>query len=197
MWLSNDSFFSQLNDYLMERVNAIISEKQKGNLSNQREYFQYRAKIEQSVIQNLVEWRSYFETCGYLAFPTQEDKLVLADSNNVSDSDIMTFNVILGFALRKYIDNYMENSENCQKLYSYYKLLKEETGKRETLAFYPHEDGFVDYLENRIWRHEEQRKAESARQLGNYCIHCGSENVASYNKKEWKCKSCGKRFRKH
>lgn len=38
---------------------------------------------------------------------------------------------------------------------------------------------------------------EKARIEGSICPHCQSENVRSYNSKEWKCHTCGKRFRKH
>jgi hypothetical protein len=193
MW-QNFGFFGNLNEFLTERINAVISEKQKHSLQILREYAQFRAKVEENVIENLVDWRAYFETVDYLGFPSETD---IKLASLLSDSDIMTFTVILNHALKGYIDNYMENSENCQILYGYYQLLKEETQRRPSLGFYPKEDGFKDYLSTRAWRHEENRKLEDARLKGNYCIFCGSENVRSYNKQEWKCYDCGKRFRKH
>jgi hypothetical protein len=186
-------FFGDLNEYLNERVNALISDKQKGNLQILREYAVHRATVEQNVILNLVDWRSYFETAN-LDNPKEIDVKLVA---LMSDSDVLTFTVVLNRALKQCIDSYEENSEHCQILYSYYKILKVETANRPSLAFYPSEDGFKDCLETRIWRHKEERKLSEARELGNYCVHCGSNNVRSYNKQEWKCYDCGKRFRKH
>jgi len=44
---------------------------------------------------------------------------------------------------------------------------------------------------------EQENLLEKARVTGSICPHCGSENVRSYGKAEWKCYTCGKRFRKH
>jgi hypothetical protein len=187
-------FFGCLGEFLNERVNALISDKQKDNLDLLSEYAEFRAKTEENVIRNLVNWRAFFETCDFMAYPSDSDVKMAC---LLSDSDVMTFTVILNLALRSYIDNYEENSEKCQLLYGFYRILKEETQRRPSLSFYQQEDGFKDFLVTRIWRHEEQRKLEDARLSGSMCIFCGSENVRSYNKQEWKCKDCGKRFRKH
>ena len=193
----NIGFFGNLNEYLIERVNALISDKQKLSLMNPREYFAHRALMEQNVIQNVVHWQNYFETCGYLTYPTVQDRDVIADCNNVSDSDLMTFTVILNHALKGYIDSYAENTANCFMLHEFYKLLKEETAKRPSLSFYPSGDGFTDYLESRIERHEQERKLEDARHSGLICIYCGSTNVKSYDSQKWHCKDCKRFFRKH
>jgi ribosomal protein S27AE len=190
-------FFGDLNEYLNERVNALISDKQKGNLQILREYAVHRATVEQNVIMNLVDWRSHFETCCYLTYPTQQDKDVITDTNNVSDSDLMTFVVCINSALKQYVDSYEENKPNCLTLYEFYKLLKNEIENRPSMSFYTAKgDGFQDYLEARCWRHEQNRRLGQARELGNICPNCKSTTDIKSNGNMWHCSNCGYNWRK-
>src|SRR3990170_4703635 len=117
------TFFDSLKYFLTEQICANISGKQKLELQNVKQYFIHCATIEQNLIQNLVDWRSFFETCDFLTYPSQVD---IGGIQNLSDSDIMTYITILNHALKNYIDNFQEQTPNCLKLHMYYKLLKNE-----------------------------------------------------------------------
>jgi hypothetical protein len=195
MW-QNLGFFGKLNEFLIQQVNAQISAKTKENLTHLRDYSAHRTKVKEQVILNLVNWQFYFETCDYLSYPTKEDTETVMDSNNISDSDIMTFTVVLNHALKQYIDNFQEQEPNCLMLYEYYKLLKTETSRRPSLNFYPSSDGFADCLESRAERLETVKQLETARELGNICPNCQSTTEVRSNGNMWKCLSCGFNWRK-
>jgi len=195
MW-QNIGFFGKLNEYLIQQVNAQISAKQKETLKNLKRYSAHRTTVEQNVILNLVSWELYFDSCDYLTYPTEQDRAVVSDSNNMNDSDIMTFTVILNHALKQYIDGNQEQEPNCLMLYEFYKLLKTETSRRPSLSFYPSGDGFADCLESRTERLKTVKQLETARELGNICPNCQSTTDIKSNGNMWKCLSCGYNWRK-
>jgi hypothetical protein len=54
-------------------------------------------------------------------------------------------------------------------------------------------DSFLDYLNAK----PEREVKETAGEDGKTCIFCGSGDVASNGYAMWKCRACGKQFRKH
>jgi hypothetical protein len=185
-------FFGKLGLYLIERANAQISWKMRLEYDKLDAYAEKRSEIETEIITSHVDWFHYFETCGFLAFPTEED---IEFTETLSNDDILTMLLVIINGLKGYIDRFEEDSPNCQKLYGFYKLLKEEIAQRPNLSYMPHGDGFKDYLSSREERRKIRDKKQSARIKGNICIFCESTNIRS-NGNMWKCLSCGKSFRK-
>jgi len=185
-------FFGEIGLYLMGLVNGKISDKMRLEHDTLRAYSQKYTEIEKDLIQNGVNWFSFFETCEFLSDPTEEDKEFV---KTLSNDDLMEMLVIMGQALKGYVDAYEENNVNCEMLHEYYLMLKEEISLRPNLSFMPSGDGFIDYLESRTERKEIIDKKQKARIKGNICIFCESPNIRS-NGNMWKCVSCGKSFRK-
>lgn len=193
MW-QNEGFFGDLNLYLIQQNETKISDKQKDGLQTKEELSYFWTHQRDNIILSGVTWRNYFGNLAYLDYPTELDVKVLHDSNNVSDFDLRTFAVCLGLALRSYVDNYQENHKTAKIIKAYYELVKNEMEFRS--MEYP-KNAYEDYLGSRMERHEQERKLEDARKLGNICINCGSTNVKSYDSQKWRCVDCGRFFRKH
>ena len=174
-------FFENLSDFLMYSVNQRISDKQKEKLPLEKLYFAHRAKTEETVILGTY-WSSFFDECTWLNEPVEDPK-------TLTDSDLVTFQLVIIQALKSYIDLNREQEPNVQRLHEIYLKLKSELETRKLHD--PSRDGFQAYIEART----ERDQFDTARQLGNICIHCGSKNVTS-NGSMWSCGDCGKSFRK-
>jgi len=138
-------------------------------------------------------WVAFWLECSWLTYPTTEDKEMVT---NLNTWEIPDYYVVISQSLKQFVDANMEDSEQCRKLHEYYKLLKTEFNCRETNVL-PQKDAFLDYIEHKQDYQKQENLMEDARKYGNICPYCESENVRSYNQQEWKCYSCGKRFRKH
>lgn len=185
------NFFEQLNEFLIRQVNMKISQKQKQQLQNPNEYFSFRSNLEENTVLS-TNWRLNFDNHP-IELPTQKDVEI---AKTLSDDDLMRNIVILNHALASYIDHFEEGKPKTQILHAHYRLLKNEVAHRPSLDFFPSEDGYQEYLSERVDRLATAKQLEMARQLGNICIFCGSKNVRSYNSEKWKCHDCGKQFRK-
>jgi len=126
--------------------------------------------------------------------PLPEDYETLKHLGNYSLSNI---HEVLCRSLKQLSDNNQEYEETANILHEYYKLTKAEINNRESMPTLPAKDAFLDYIANKKEHSRLRNLLKRARKSGTICIHCHSENVKSYNKNEWKCHDCGKRFRKH
>jgi hypothetical protein len=185
------NFFEELNLFLIRAVNQKISQKQKLQLQNLTEYSSFRVNLEENIVLS-TNWRSVLDNQP-LELPTQED---IERIKTLSNDDLMRDIVILNHALSDCIDNFEESKPKTQIIHAYYRLLKQEVAHRPSLDFYPKEDGYQEYLEDRTDRLATSQQLERARETGEVCIFCGSTNVRSYNSEKWKCYTCGKQFRK-
>jgi hypothetical protein len=185
-------FFGEIGLYLMGLVNGKISDKMKLEYATVRAYSQKKTEIEKDLIKNGVNWYSFFETCDFIKKPSQED---LEFIKTLSNQDLLDMLIILGLAMKGYIDAYEDKNSNCLLIHEFYLLLKKEIELRPNRSFMPKGDGFVDYLESRKERKELIDRKQNVRIKGNFCIFCEGSNIRS-NGNMWKCLDCERQFRK-
>jgi hypothetical protein len=102
--------------------------------------------------------------------------------------DAKTLMLIIISALKSYVDNDPENPK-AEALHVHYLRLKQELS---SVIPFESGDGYLEYLGSKNVRAE----LLDARVSGSVCLRCGSHDIKSKGK-EWQCKVCGKRFRKH
>ena len=182
-------FFESLERELMIMTNSNIFSKPE----NVQAYFLKRQNVRNDLILDS-NWVQFFQTCGFLENPKNEDikALEVLDSGLLAD-----YHILVCQALKRFIENELENSTEALILHQYYNLIKIEINSRIEMPKLPEKDAFLDYVRNKQQYREQENLLEKARVTGSICPHCGSENVRSYGKAEWKCYTCGKRFRKH
>jgi hypothetical protein len=193
--------FCNLKDHLMASVNGKISFKLKENrFSHAKDYFALRRDMEEKVILE-TNWSSSFDECIWLNEP-------LEDPKTLSDSDLVTFQLVIIQALKGYIDNHREQDPNAQRLHQIYLSLKSELVNRNLDD--SGSDGFQSYLSRREKQEQENNRLEEssrteqeekniqleeARVSGSICPYCQSVNVKK-NGNSFQCKNCGRYWRK-
>ena len=185
-------FFKEVSGILSELAQSKISQKSK-EYYNAKRYFSKLEDAIEDVIKNNT-WFKFWENCEWLEFPTQEDREYLA---YVGDYKLANIYGVILHSLKQLSENDQEKSRESQILHKFYLLLKGAINSRPTMFRLPQVDAFLDYNKNKKEYREQKNREEGARKTGEMCVFCGSENVRSYNRIEWKCYSCNKRFRKH
>lgn len=173
-----DTWLFELKAFLLRQVNSQISGKMKDRYNTERTYFELRSKIETDVIAS-TNWFSYFE---------QIDLTEL--QNTVLDESVIhnaTLALVVIEALKAYIDNGEERNIRCLLLHDLYLSLKNYNSR-----FTACEDGFIEFLNTKQHRID----LEDARLTGSICPFCSSTDVKSFGA-NWKCRTCGREFRKH
>lgn len=175
-----DNWLFELKEFLTKEVNRNISDKMKGEHTNENNYFKLRDKVESEVISE-TDWYSYFEN---VSLEQLEEPL----SEDMKSPTLM---LVVISALRAYIDNEEEKNARCLLLKNIYLNLKEWASSH--IPNYPQEDGFIEYLKAKQHRTD----LEDARITGSVCPFCEATDVKSYDFNKWQCRNCGKFFRKH
>jgi len=178
-----NTFLFKLKKYLMQSVNSQISYKMKDRYNNERMYFALREKIEEDVIKD-ENWFSYFEND--VSIKELED----VTKNPIVGFDPRTLMLIVIEALKRYVDNGEELNPKCLLLKNIYLFL--QSLLLSYIPNYPQTNGFAEYLKTKQHRID----LEDARITGEICPFCSSKDVKSYGA-NWRCRSCGREFRKH
>ncbi|MFC1488193.1 hypothetical protein ACFLRN_10970, partial [Thermoproteota archaeon] len=139
-------------------------------------------------------WFKFWENCEWLESPTQEDIQYIPF---LSDCKLSNAYGIILHSLKKLSENDLETTREAKILHKFYLLLKSAINSRPTMFRAPEVDAFLDYSKNKKEYREQKNREERARKTGEMCVFCGSEKVRSYNRIEWKCYQCNKRFRKN
>jgi hypothetical protein len=177
-----NTFLFKLKEYLGKSVNAKISYKMKDRYNNERMYFALREKIEEDFIKD-ENWYSYFKDS--VSIQELEDVI----KNPIVDFDPRTLTLIVIETLKRYVDNGEELNPKCLLLQKVYLFL--QSLLLSYIPNYPQTNGFAEYLKTKQHRID----LEDARLTGSVCPSCSSTDVKSYGA-NWKCKSCGREFRK-
>lgn len=138
-------------------------------------------------------WVSFWQRQDWLKAPSNEDHETLPYMNDEALANIW---ICLCQSLKQLIANDFEESETALNLNKYFKLLRDEINNRPSMFKIPDKDYFAIDVANKTKNQKKAKEIENARKTGALCIRCHSRKIISYNKQEWKCKSCGKRFRK-
>lgn len=179
--LGENGFLFDLKERLEARINGEISPKLKERYNTPRTYFELREKIENQIIAS-EDWVSYFQNVSV-------EELKNLNLSLCSSRDLKTLMLVTIQALKAYIDNSEEKGEKSLALHDLY--LKLKTSLSSQIPF-PSGDSFLDYLNLREYRSE----LEETRISGSLCPSCGSHDIKSFGQ-NWKCRSCGREFRKH
>lgn len=182
-------FFAELNDTLRGLVQYRIPQKAKESYSTQA-YFNKLESTYEKVIKE-TNWLGLWLNCNWLKAPTLEDHKTL---ENLGDYTLSNMHLILCISLKQLLD--ADLKKQAQILHAFYKLTKSEINARPSMPQLPETDAFDDYRQNKQIYIKQQTKMEDARRTGEFCPYCDSQNVRSYNREQWKCYSCNKRFRK-
>lgn len=166
-----------LKQQLNKEINAQISEKARTKL-NLHQYFLKREELELKIINSSFPYAFFSETT--------LEQIVALDPYLIDKKTLM---LIIIESLKSFVDNGDEQNPKCILLHNLYLKLKKELSAEIP---FEEDDGFLDYLNARTMREQQQ----DARFSGSVCIFCGSEDVASYGTM-WKCRTCGRSFRKH
>ena len=185
-------FIKEVSGVLSELAQSKINQKSK-EYYNAKRYFSKLEDAIEDVIKNNT-WFKFWENCEWLEFPTQEDIQYIPF---LSDFKLSNVYGIIIYSLKQLSENDQEDTEQANILHEYYLLLKNEINSRHTMFRLPQVDAFLDYSKSKKEYREQKNREEGARKTGEMCVFCGSENVRSYNRIEWKCYSCNKRFRKN
>jgi len=186
-----EGFYKNLKETLSLMVSDRIPHQSKRNLDADA-YFSRRNKIEKEIVTE-TDWSNFWQNCKWLKQPSEQDVKILL---NLNTEDLTKFHVLIFKSLVDMAKQDLEDSEPCKILHEFYKFSAQEMCDRGILKN-PEKDAFYEYCQNKQTHIEQENLMEDARATGKICIHCGSQNVRSYNKQEWKCYDCGKRFRKH
>ena len=184
------SFFNDLKNTVDRLGNQRIPFRAREGL-NSEQYFLKWAKTETKIVKE-TDWASFFQVCTFLTYPTPQDtqQIKIIDTEDLKEFHIIIFKGLLGFASMD-----LQDSTECKMLHAHYKLTRSELEHRK--VFQLHGDAFEFAVQNKAEIEKETETMEYARKTGDFCPYCDSKNVRSYNKLEWKCYDCGKRFRKH
>jgi transposase-like protein len=182
-----EGIFKALEVEIQKRVNDRFSWQVKSQLSPDA-YFSKRGQEEKNVCttDNFIK---FFEEVGQ---PSQQD---IDSMPKLDDCDLEKYHIIIFRTLIGLTDEDLGNTPPCQNLHEYYKLTRQELCNRGLMRDLG--DAFVEYCQNKGQIQQHKAQIQNARKTGSICVFCGSTNVRSYNKEQWKCYSCGKRFRKH
>ncbi len=155
----------------------------------------YFNRLEQAYRQAIKtnSWIRFWQNSEWLDYPNSEDIKLLP---YLSDYELSNIHLALCYSLKVFQDSELDESLEARKLHDFYKLTKAETNKRETTPQLPEQDAFEEYAKNKSQHQEHENRLEKARKTGSFCPYCDSKNVVS-DGHSWKCKDCGKYFRKH
>jgi hypothetical protein len=179
--LKREGFLFDLKEHLEARINGEISPKLKERYNTARSYFELREKIENQIIAS-EDWISYFQNVSV-------EELKNLNLSLCSSRELKILMLITIQALKSFIDNSEEESEKCRAIHELYLKLKSALSSQ--IAF-PKGDSFLDYLNLRTYREE----IEETRISGSICPSCSSHDIKSFGQ-NWKCRTCGREFRKH
>lgn len=185
-------FFVNLKSELENLASNQISMKSRDWLTSNR-YLNLLAKKIDETIENY-DWVEFWLRYKGLHMPLDEDLETLKHLGNYQLANI---HEVLCYSLKQQSDNDLEYEETAQILHEYYKLTKNEINSRESMPQLPPKDAFLDYIAHKKEHGRLRNLLKGARKSGEICVHCHSRNVISYNKLEWQCKDCKRRFRKH
>jgi hypothetical protein len=186
-------FYENLNKAILHEYRSRLPNLESGYRKNSQRWFSHCEKILEETIQDDEFWLNYWLSCSWLKEPTEADA---QEVKTLNDDDIIHACVCLATSLKGILFEDYENSAMANNLHELWKLAEKESNKRGFGVYFdPYETELsrkkkgVIINEAKLW--------EKARSEGSICPHCQSKNVRSYNKQEWKCHDCGKRFRKH
>jgi hypothetical protein len=184
------SFFKRLKQEINERLYEEIP-LNSGFRDREDVYINRMLTVETEIVKKS-SFVKFWLTSTWLTYPTQQDleTIKTLDSEDLTEFHILIFRCLIDLSKQD-----LEDSETCKKLHAYYKLTKEEMVKRGILT--NPQDAFLEYTQNKHIHIEEENVFEKARTSGSMCPYCKSENVGSYNREQWYCRSCQKRWRKH
>jgi hypothetical protein len=174
-----DTFLFKLKAYLTQSVNSRISAKMRDRYVHERSYFELRNKIEDDVILS-TNWYSYFEN----------DVSLEELKQPLENFPLKTLMLIVIEALKQYVDNGEEENARCLLLKNIY--LNLQSLLVSYIPNYSQTNAFAEYLKGKQHRID----LEDARITGEICPFCSSRDVKSYGA-NWRCRSCGREFRKH
>lgn len=189
-FFKRSDFFERLENEVANRVHAKIP-MASGYRSNANKYFSKRASVDTQIIKES-DFTNFWISASWLEKPNKHDKRTI---KKLSVDDLTRYHILIFRCLIDLAKNGYENSAQCRKLHRFLKLTKKAMLRHGVLK--EKGDAFIEFLENKQNYRSKQEKLEEARKSGKFCPNCNSANVRSYNKVEWKCYSCGKRFRKH
>jgi len=185
-------FFVKLADNLRVLVEGKIPIQYRETFSYE-EIASKRDEVRAKIIEK-TNWSSFWQFHkDMLTNPTQNE---LEHLKQMSNHELIDFFKLVCLSLKQLINNNLENDTITQTLHGYYKMIKKEINSRDMCKL-PKTDAFLEYIQHKQHYKEDLEKMERARELGSMCIFCESTEVRSFNKEQWKCYGCGKRFRKH
>lgn len=187
--IKKSDFFERLDTEIKNRVN----DKLPRSYSETKVFHFKRLGVLERKVVTEDNFTSFFLNASWLHKPNSDDKRYIQQT----DSESLTkFHLVILFrGLVDLAKNGFENSASCRILHEYYKLTHAECLKRGILQ--NPNDAYLEFLTNKQAYKSKAEKEEESRKTGKSCFHCGSHNVKSHNKIEWKCHNCKKRFRKH
>ena len=178
MLLGETNLAYKLQERLTQQINQQISPKARERLST-RQYLMRREAIEEDVIRSGFPYAFFNEEC-----IVEEIRDIRLDA-----LDKKTLMWLVIEALKGFVNNELADDPKALTLHALYLKLK-----KALMPEIPFEegDGFLEFVASKGQRAE----LEKTRETGTVCLKCGSHNIASKGK-EWQCRDCGKRFRKH
>lgn len=182
-------FFKNIETEISKLVTVRIPMQAKYKLTDLA-YFNKRRKLQEEIVKT-TDWTSFWVACDWLDYPTEQDK---KDVHNLDAEDLTEFHIIIFKSLIDLAKQNQQDSEACKKLHQYYKLTRAEMEARS--IFKEHGDAFLEFLGDKQQHVSEEERMEEARISGDFCPYCDSTNVGSYNREQFYCRDCKKRWRK-
>lgn len=161
-------------------TNTQLSAKSKDRLSRLEDYFRLKQEAESKYISS-TGFYDFFEKASLAEI---EGMSIYSEPPNFWNE--ATLLEILIDTLKRFVDNEESLSEKVAVIYSKYQALKTH------FPYLPEGDALKEFVASKGQREE----VENARETGNICPKCLGHDIASKGK-EWQCRSCHKRFRKH
>jgi len=189
--MSKVNFFDELNIQIIRLGSDKISMRMR-EWYNPDRYFEKLAEKIDEAIKN-ANFLGFWARFGELYKPQPEDLKALKTINSYYLSNI---HMVLCRSLQQLVLNDMEHEETAQILHEYYLLTQQEINNRPDMPTLTNKDEFLEEIANKEQNQELRELLKNARRTGKICVFCHSREVKSYNKDEWKCHTCGKRFRK-
>lgn len=183
-------FFERLENEVSNRVHDKIPMSSGYRTSIDR-CFAKRALVTTQIVKES-DFTNFWLSASWLEKPSKDDEETVKklDVESLTKYYLLIFRSLIGLARSGY-----ENTSQCRKLHAFLRLTKKAMLKHGVLKVKG--DAFEEFLQHKQAYKSQKERLEESRKSGKKCFHCESTNVRSYNKAEWKCYSCGKRFRKH
>jgi len=184
-------FFQKLISELSELAQSHIPQKSKETIDQNWYYSRLIEAYQKSIKEN--SWVNFWERCEWLETPIMDNVLSL---ENIGDWTLSNIHICLCQSLKQFQEQGLDDSKETRTLHEYYLLTKAEINKRESTPKLPEIDAFLEFRKNKEQYLNQEERFEEARRTGQFCPYCENKNVVS-DGHNWKCNSCGKRFRKH